>query len=166
MQEHQPPAEDAAHDLVHCLPSGLRPDEINFVYNAEVLGLPARKAANMAGMPISRIVAPHIIQARELVKRELNGHMAITKEDIVRRMDEAVHRAQLLSEPMTEIIGLEKIAKLLGYDAPKKIDINVSATLDVLRENVKSMDDAALARLVGAGDIIDGEFYEHGQEGR
>lgn len=160
------PAQQDSSDLTHVLPAGMTVEEVNFVYNAEVLGLPARKAASMAGMPVGRIVAPHIIQAREHVKRELNGAMAITKEDIIRRMDEAVHRAQLLSEPMTEIIGLEKMAKLMGYDAPKKLDINLQTSIEVLRENVKSMDDAALARLVGAGDIIDGEFYEHGQEGR
>lgn len=160
------PAQQDSSDLTHVLPSGMTAEEVNFVYNAEVLGLPARKAASMAGMPVGRIVAPHIIQARELVKRELNGAMAITKEDIIRRMDEAVHRAQLLSEPMTEIIGLEKMAKLMGYDAPKKVDINLTTSLDVMRENVKSMGDAELTRLIGAGDIIDGEFYEHGQEGR
>lgn len=160
------PAQQDSSDLTHALPPGMPVEEINFVYNVEVLGLPARKAASMAGMPVSRIVAPHIIQARELVKRELNGAMAITKEDIIRRMDDAVYRAQLLSEPMTEIIGLEKMAKLMGYDAPKKVDINVTASLDVLRENVKSMGDAELTRLIGAGDIIDAEFYEHGQEGR
>lgn len=160
------PAQQDSSDLTHVLPAGMTTEEVNFVYNAEVLGLPARKAASMAGMPVSRIVAPHIIQAREHVKRELNGSMAITKEDIIRRMDEAVYRAQLLSEPMTEIIGLEKMAKLMGFDAPKKLDINLQTSIEVLRENVKSMDDAALARLVGAGDIIDGEFYEHGQEGR
>lgn len=160
------PAQQDSSDLTHVLPSGMTTEEVNFVYNAEVLGLPARKAASMAGMPVGRIVAPHIIQARELVKRELNGAMAITKEDIIRRMDEAVHRAQLLSEPMTEIIGLEKMAKLMGYDAPKKVDINLTTSLEVMRENVKSMGDAELTRLIGAGDIIDGEFYEHGQEGR
>lgn len=160
------PAQQDSSDLTHVLPSGMSVEEVNFVYNAEVLGLPARKAATMAGMPISRIVAPHILQARELVKRELNGFMAITKEDIIRRMDEAVYRAQLLSEPMTEIVGLEKMAKLMGYDAPKKVDINLTTSLEVMRENVKSMGDAELTRLIGAGDIIDGEFYEHGQEGR
>ena len=161
-----PIKQEHANDLTHVLPSGLTSEEANFVYNVEVLGLPARKAATMAGMPISRIVAPHILQSREIVKRELNGFMAITKEDIIRRMDEAVHRAQLLSEPMTEIVGLEKMAKLLGYDAPKKVDVSLHTSLEVLRENVKGMDDATLMRLVGAGDIIDAEFYEHGQEGR
>ena len=51
------PAQQDSSDLTHVLPSGMTTEEVNFVYNAEVLGLPARKAASMAGMPVGRIVA-------------------------------------------------------------------------------------------------------------
>ena len=70
-------------DLAEILPPGLTPEEANFVYNVEVLGLPARKAAQLAGMPFTRAIKGHIIQARELVKRELRANMVITREDVI-----------------------------------------------------------------------------------
>ena len=38
--------------------SHLTPDEAEFVYNVEILGLPVRKAANLAGMSATKISAP------------------------------------------------------------------------------------------------------------
>ena len=129
------------------------------MYNAEVLGLPARKAADMAGMPVGKMSAAHILQARELAKRELRGATAITKEDVVYGIRDAVGRAQILAEPMTEIVGWKEIAKLLGHDSPQKIDLNIHASLEVLQKHVHSLSDDALAKLLGANSIIDGDFY-------
>src|ERR1035437_1059868 len=64
---------------VSCLTS----EEANFVYNVEILGLPAKKAADLAGMLYSRMSEGHVIQARELTKRESRGAMALTKEEVV-----------------------------------------------------------------------------------
>lgn len=79
------------NDLATAAPSisALKDEEANFVYNVEVLGLPVKKAASMAGMPLGRLNAPHIIQAREITKRELRSALAITKEDVVFGMTEA-----------------------------------------------------------------------------
>lgn len=142
------------------LTNGLKQEEAEFVYNCEVLGLPARKAADLAGMSPSLISKPHLQQAREILKKEMRGQMQITKEDIVYGMVEAIDRARLLAEPATEIIGWKEVAKILGHDAPTKVDINISASIDVLRTHVRAMDDKDLVRLLGAGDIIDGDFYE------
>ena len=48
--------------------SHLDEDEANFVYNVEVLALPARKAATLAGMKPTKVSAPHVAQAREALK--------------------------------------------------------------------------------------------------
>ncbi len=153
-------AEESALALAGLIPSGLNNSEAEFVYSVEVLGLPVRKAASMAGLPISNACKPHVVQAREVLKRELRGAMQLTKEDISYGMQEAIKRAQLLGEPMTEIIGWEKLAKLHGFDAPQKVDINIQASVEVLQTNVRSMPDAELVKRLGAGSIIDGEFYE------
>lgn len=149
-------------DMTTKLPTGLTGPEAEYVYNMEVLGLPNRKAASLAGLDLGQTYKPHLLQARELMKRELRGHMQITKEDVVFGIREAVGRAQILSEPMTEIVGWEKIGKLLGYDAPQKVDINITASIEVLQQHVKGMSDAELVKLLGAGGVIDGEFYEVG----
>jgi hypothetical protein len=140
--------------------SGLTEDEALYVYNVEVLQLPVKKAAQLAGMSLVKINKPHIMQARDLAKRELRGNLQITKEDVVNGMHDAIGRARILAEPMTEIIGWEKIAKLLGFDQPVKIDINISQTVEALQKNVRNLDDAALVKALGADNIIDAEFYE------
>ncbi|MCX7041109.1 MAG: hypothetical protein NT117_00150 [Gammaproteobacteria bacterium] len=139
--------------------AGLTQEEATFVYNTEYLQLPMRTAAQMAGMPLGRIKAPHIIQARELAKKAIRGATQISKEDVVFGMHEAVGRARILGEPMTEIAGWKEIAKLLGYDTPAKIDINIKASVDALQQSVRTMTDADLIESLGAGSIIDAEFY-------
>ena len=63
--------------------SALTAEEAQFVYGAEVLGLPVKAAARMAGLPLGMVSKPHLQQARELLKREVRGAMNITKEDVV-----------------------------------------------------------------------------------
>lgn len=150
------------NDLVNALPQHMTQDEVEFVYNVEVLGLPARKAATMAGMPVTKIMAPHLIQARESVKRELRGRLAITKEDVVHGYQDAIEQAKILGEPAVAIMGWEKIAKILGYDTPQKIDVHITASVEAMAGQVKAMDDASLMKLLGADTIIDADFYEVG----
>lgn len=149
-----------SEQLPIALPAGLTQEEAEFVYNLEVLGLPVKKAASLAGVSYGLVTKAHITQARELLKRELRGALAISKDDVVFGIREAVDRARLMGEPMTEIVGWEKIAKLLGYDAPQKVDINITASIDVLKAHARSMSDGELAKLAGAGGIIDADFYE------
>lgn len=140
--------------------SALSAEEAQFVYGAEVLGLPVKAAARMAGLPLGMVSKPHLQQARELLKREVRGAMNITKEDVVFGYRDAIDRARIINEPATEIAGWREISKLLGYDTPQKIDINITQSIEVLKEHARGLDDAELARIVGARDIIDTDFYE------
>ena len=110
-------------------------------------------------MSYSRMSEGHVIQARELTKRELRGAMALTKEDVVFGIKDAIWRAQIIAEPATEIRGWEVISKLLGFDAPTKIDINLRESITVVQQKVRDLSDAELVRMLGAGNIIDGDFY-------
>lgn len=138
--------------------SYLTQDEAQFVYNVEVLGMPLVAAANAASLPLHKMSARHVLQARELTRRELRGATQITKEDCVFGIQEAIGRAKILAEPATEIKGWEAIAKLLGYDAPQQIDINVRETVTVIQDRVKTLSTEDLVRMAGAEDIIDGDF--------
>lgn len=151
---------DGSTDFARLMPTGLTEDEVNFVYNTEILGLPVRKAASMAGMPIGRSVAPHIVQARELAKRALRGVLQITREDVVHGYMDAVAMARSMADPLTMIVGWEKTAKLLGLEAPQRVDINITASIEVAQSRVKTMSDTELAQSLGANNIIDADFYE------
>lgn len=133
-------------------------EEAQFVYLSTVLELPLRAAAKMAGLPMTMVSKPHLQQAREMLKREMRGSLP-SKEDIIFGMLDAVGRAKIIAEPATEIMGLEKVAKLMGYDAAQKIDINITASISALKQHIVQFDDAQLAELVGARDVIDGDFY-------
>lgn len=148
------------NEMSHLLPAGgLTDDEANFVYNMEVLGLPMRKAVSLAGITASRAVAPHVVQAREVVRTKMRGDLGVTKEDATHGIKEAIHRAQLLGEPMTEIAGWDRLIKLHGLDTPQKVDINIKASVEVIAKQVRTMSDEDLVKALGAGDIIDGDFY-------
>lgn len=150
-------------DIAELLPPGLTDEEANFVYNAEVLMLPVRKAASMAGMPFSRAVKPHIVQARDLVKRELRGNMGFTREDIVAGYQEAIGTARLMADPVAMIAGWKETAKILGLDAPQRIDINLQASIEVQQAHIRTLPTAELMKRLGADEVIDGEFYEVGR---
>lgn len=148
-------------ELAHLLPAGgLTDDEANFVYNVEVLDLPVKKAAQLAGVPASKAVAPHIVQAREIVRNKLRGDLSVTKEDATYGIKEAINRAKIIGDPMVEIAGWDRLIKLHGLDAPQKVDINIKASIDVLSKQVRSMSDSELVKALGVDSIIDAEFYE------
>lgn len=148
------------------LPPGLEQAEAEFVYNVEILDLPVKKAAQLADLPYSRVHQAHIVQARELVRTELRGNLQVTKEDATFGLKEAINRAKLLGEPMTEIAGWDRLVKLHGLDAPQRVDININASIEVAKSQVKTMTDAELVQSLGAGGVIDAEFYEIGKDGQ
>lgn len=142
------------------IPTGLTQAESEYVYLTEVLGMPAIKASRMAGLPAGAHCKAHVIQARDIARKTVRGQLNITREDVIYGIHEAIGRAKILSEPATEIIGWEKIAKIAGLDAPQRIDLNINASIDVLKSHVRGMSDADLANLVDAGNVIDADFYE------
>lgn len=143
-----------------CLPPGLTNEEAEFVYNVEILDLPTKKAAQLAGLPYKSTGTPLIKQARELVRGELRGNLQVTKEDATFGLKEAINRARLFGEPMTEIAGWDRLIKLHGLDEPQKININLTASLDALKAQVRGMSDKDLLALAGGSEVIDAEFYE------
>ena len=151
------------NDITELLPTGLNDEEANFVYNAEVLGMPARAAAKMSGMPFSRAVKPHIVQARELVKRELRGNLGFTREDIVAGYQDAIAIARMQGDAVPMIAGWKETAKILGLDSPQRIDINLQASIEVQQAHIRTLPTAELMKRLGADEVIDGEFYEVGR---
>lgn len=142
------------------LPPGLTNEEAEFIFNVEVLDLPTKKAAQLAGLPYAATQGAHIKQARELVRADMRGNLNVTREDVTFGLKEAISRARMLSEPMTEIAGWDRLMKLHGLDAPQKLDINLTSSVEALRGVARNMSDADLARLVGTSDVIDAVFYE------
>lgn len=145
-------------DQLPGMPIGMTHEEAEYVYNVEVLGLPVKKAAQMAGLDYRRINDTHVMAARTKVREQFLSGMSITKESVTHGLLDAINRAKLFGEPMTEIAGWDRIMKLHGLDQPKP-DPNVNVTINVFREKVKGMSDRELIESVGAAGIIDADFY-------
>lgn len=144
--------------------SALTQEEAEFVYNCEVLGLPVRKAASLAGLAMGNVGKPHLLQAREVLKKELQASLKITKEDLIQINMDAIGMARQMSDPETMIKGVAQVSKMMGFDAPTQINHNVAATVDVLRDHVRNMTDEEIARELGdAHQVIDADFYEVGK---
>lgn len=146
--------------------NGLTAEEAQFVYGTEVIGLPVRVAAKQAGLPLTMISKPHLQQARELLRREVRGNLNVTKEDVTFMLKEAYDMGRLIADPAAMVSAANSISKLHGLEAPQKIDVNVTTTIEVLQSHVKRMADADLARLAGAERVIDAEFYQVSDEKR
>lgn len=144
----------------HVLPPGLTQAEAEFVYNTEILGMPVKPAARIAGITLAKAMEAHITQARDIVKNQVRGAAAVTREDVLHGLLDARHRAQLLDRPEVEVMVWDRIIKMEGYDAPKKIDVQVNSTVQVVKASMKTMSDEELLQLAGAQDVIDVDFYE------
>lgn len=139
--------------------SHLTNEEAQFIYNAEVIGLPTKKAADLAGLAYKVALMPHIVQAREATKREIRGNMQITREDVLFGVQEAIGRAKIISEPATELRGWEIINKMQGYDAPTRVNVNLQESVTVVQQQMRSTPTSELVDLLGAGNVIDADFY-------
>ena len=147
-------------DRLPGMPQGLTSEETEYVYYVEVVGLPPRKAASMSGMEYRRINAPHVMQAREQVKHEVRGDLQVTKEDVTFGLRDAINRAKILADPMTEIAGWNSIIKLHGLDAPTRVTVSFKESVEAYKEHVRRLSDSELVAEIGAGNIIDADFYE------
>ena len=145
-------------DALPGMPHGLTHEETEYVYNVEVLGLPVKKAARLAGMDLRRINADHVMAARTQVRDSFSRAQSITKESVTNMLMEAIDRAKTLAEPMTEIAGIDRLIKLHGLDE-KKPDPNINVTINVMRDQVSRMSDRELVESLGVGNIVDGDFY-------
>jgi|GEM_PF-3084348 len=134
--------------------------EEEFVHNVEVLGLPMRRAAELAGFPLQRVREPHIIQAREVRRQESLRRLTITKEDSARGILDAIDRARIIAEPATEIAGWKEINNMYGHNQAVKIDVQLNATVEVLQKQIKGISTSDLVKSLEAGNVIDGDFYQ------
>lgn len=140
--------------------AGLTSEEANLVYNLEALDMPVKAAAALAGAPVAAALRPHVVKAREEMRKALREGLQLTREDVLIGLKEAITDARLLGDAMSQIRGWSEIAEILGIKKQAPVEININATVDVVRRQVKQVSDDDLIRQLGAEKIIDGEFYE------
>ncbi len=141
--------------------TGLTEQEQQFLYNMEVLGLNQQRSADLAGLgSYSHVLKkPDFLAAREKIRATVRSRVDITKEDVLRGIQSAIQQADILADPMAQIVGWREISKMLGYDAPKQINIVVSGDVKNVRRQISQLNDSDLVEMLGADNVIDAAFY-------
>lgn len=137
--------------------------EAEFAHNIEVRGMSVEVAAEQANLPVTGKKAAQddaIAAQRAQLRDMMRARTHITKEDVIEGFRTAIDQAVLITDPMAQIAGWREIGKMLGYDAPTEVHITLSTDSNALKKQIKSMSDDKLVELLGAEDVIDGDFYE------
>lgn len=142
-------------------PIGLTEQEEKFLYHIHVLGFTPKRAAELCEIsnPYETTKKPAAMEVAERLKVALRTRVEITKEDVIAGFKKAIDQADLLGEPMSQIAGWREISKMLGFDAPKEINITLNGDVKAVRKQIAQLSDAELVKLVEADTIIDGQFY-------
>ena len=152
--------------MAHAIaPRALTADEEKFLYNLEVLGMTQLRAAQLAGVasPQDVLRRADVVTARTKLREAVRARAAITKDDVVHGIKDAIDQAVLITDPMAQIAGWREIAKMLGYDAPREVRVTISHDLSMRRRQIAQLPDDALVEMLGADDVIDADFSEvHG----
>lgn len=152
----------AAAESAQLTPSLLTAEEEEFAYNVAIVGLAPKRAAELAGLEFRKTHQPHVKEAIARYERESLGRLRVTKEDSARGILDAIDRARIIGEPSTEIQGWKEVNAMYGHNAPQKINVQLDATLEVLAKQVKNVPTSELVKLLGAEDVIDGDFRDLG----
>lgn len=138
----------------------LSEEEQMFLYQLEVVGLPAVRAAEIAGVssPYALLKKPHIVAGREQYRAAVRGRTDFTRDDIIAGFKVAIDQANVLGDPMAQIAGWREIAKVKGYDKTPNININLSGTEEQVLKQVRALSTSELVKMSG-GDVLDADFY-------
>lgn len=91
---------------------------------------------------------PNILAVYNEEKRLLEEAAQMTRKKVMDGLLEAVEMAKLMAEPATMVSGWREIGKMCGYYEPKKVDINVSVTGNVVHQRLNALSDAELLKLI------------------
>jgi len=72
----------------------------------------------------------------------------MTKKKVMDMLLEGYEMAKLMSEPATMVSAAREVGKMCGFYEPKKIDLNVNVSGNVILENMNKMSDADLLKII------------------
>lgn len=142
--------------------SALDKQEQDLLQHVEVYGMNPHRAGQLLNIinPHDVLKRPHVIAARESIRRTLQSKTRITKEDVIEGIKTAIDQGFTLGDPQSQVRGWVEIAKLLNMYEPQKIDIRLSGTIKELRSEMASLSEEELLALAGPeADVIDADFY-------
>ena len=108
---------------------------------------------------------PNILALYNEEKAKYEEAAQMTRQRVMDGLLEAVEMAKLMAEPATMVSGWREIGKMCGYFEPKKVDINVNVTGNVIHQRLNQLSDAELLKIIqdqGSGPLLDAPGYPLG----
>ena len=105
---------------------------------------------------------PNILALYNEEKAKYEEAAQMTRQRVMDGLLEAVEMAKLMAEPATMVSGWREIGKMCGYFEPKKVDINVNVTGNVIHQRLNQLSDAELLKIIqeqGAEPLLDAPEY-------
>lgn len=140
----------------------LSKQEQDLLHHVEVYGMNPTRAGQLLDIshPHEVLKRPHVMAARESMRRTLQVKTQITKQDVIEGIKRAIDQGYDISDPSAQIRGWSEIGKLMNFYEPQKVDIRLSGTIRELRQELAEASDEDLLKLVGPdANVIDGDFY-------
>lgn len=91
---------------------------------------------------------PNILAAYNEEKRLIEEAAQMTRKKVMDGLIEAVEMAKLMAEPATMVSGWREIGKMCGYYEPKKVQLDVNVTGNVIHQRLNALSDAELLKLI------------------
>lgn len=148
------------YDLEGIYDNGMKQRDIKLA-QALLSGMPHGAAASSAGVApctaykIAR--EPKFIEYMRAARAESERRTMMTRDKVVKGLQDAIKDAKLTSDPTAQIAGWREIARIFGYYEPEKKVIEVSNKTEEALEQLKEVTMDQLMELVG-DDALDGEF--------
>ena len=105
---------------------------------------------------------PNILALYNEEKAKYEEAAQMTRQRVMDGLLEAVEMAKLMAEPATMVSGWREIGKMCGYFEPKKVDISVNVTGNVIHQRLNQLSDAELLKIIqeqGAEPLLDAPEY-------
>ena len=124
-----------------------------------VMGMTRKEASEYSGLApgtISQLLAkPEIKEYIGKIQKQEEKKFKITREQVLEGFMEAIQDAKLLSEPATQIRGWEQIAKMEGFYAPERREVDLPEDTKEMIRSLQDLDTDTLAKIAGQDNMID-----------
>lgn len=143
--------------LVAYAETPLNTKEERFVENVALYGMNDSQAARHAGIGRDVATRPHVIAALAEMRAANAQKMEMTRDKVLAGLSDAIERAKLMGEPLTEIAGWREVAKVAGLYDTKPAGKDLTDKQKKFLDQIQSMSDEDLALLTSKDvSLIDG----------
>lgn len=132
---------------------------------ARVLGFPMERAAEDAQLTVKQARNfEHTPQFEVMAKSAVikaDDEFKFTLDDVLKGLKEAIDQASKIADPQAAIAGWREVARIMGYYAPEKRELHLTAEGHLTITSMRALSDDELLGLAQRGvKVIDGECQD------